>query len=84
VGGRRAWIDACWPALGIAVEVDGKAYHVLGEDWERDLDRQNDLVLGDWLVLRITARALRHQPDRVLSWLRSALASRSATRIPTA
>jgi very-short-patch-repair endonuclease len=79
VGERRAWIDACWPALGVAVEVDGKAYHVLGEDWERDLDRQNDLVLGDWLVLRVTARALRHHPDRVLGWLRSALASRTPT-----
>jgi very-short-patch-repair endonuclease len=77
VGERRAWIDACWPALGIAVEVDGRAYHLLAEDWERDLDRQNDLLLGDWLVLRITARALRHHPDRVVGWLRSALATRT-------
>src|SRR5258706_19631 len=51
VGERRAWIDACWPELGVAVEIDGKAYHVLSEDWERDLDRQNDLVLDEWLVL---------------------------------
>jgi very-short-patch-repair endonuclease len=77
VGDRRAWVDACWPAYGIAVEVDGKAYHVLGEDWEDDLDRQNDLDLADWLVLRVTARALRHEPDRVVGWLRSALASRT-------
>jgi len=73
LGDRRAWLDACWPDLWIAVEIDGKSYHVLSEDWERDLDRQNDLVLDGWRVLRITAAMLREQPEVVVARLRRAV-----------
>lgn len=73
LGERRAWLDACWPDLRIAVEIDGKAYHVLSEDWENDLDRQNDIVLGGWLVLRITATMLRDQPEKVVERLHTAI-----------
>jgi hypothetical protein len=64
--GRRLWFDVCWPALRLVVEIDGKAYHLFAEDWEDDLDRQNELVLDGWRVLRVTARALREDPDRVV------------------
>ncbi len=76
--GRRAWLDACWPALGLAVEIDGKAYHVLSEDWESDLTRQNDIVLAGWRVLRFSAAALRDQPETVIATLRTALGLRPA------
>ncbi|HVE99610.1 MAG TPA: DUF559 domain-containing protein [Mycobacteriales bacterium] len=80
VGDRRAWLDACWPDLRLAVEIDGKAYHVLSEDWEQDLVRQNDLVLGGWTVLRFTAAALREHPDEVIATLRAALAPGAVRR----
>jgi hypothetical protein len=75
--GRRAWLDACWPRARLAVEIDGKAYHVLGEDWEDDLARQNALVLAGLTVLRFSARDLRGDPDAVAAQVRRALSSRS-------
>lgn len=77
-GGRRAWLDACWPEARLAVEIDGKAFHVLGEDWEDDLDRQNALVLGGLTVLRFPARAIRGAPDHVAAQVRAALAAAAA------
>ena len=74
-GGRRAWLDACWPWARLAVEVDGKAYHVLGEDWENDLARQNALVLAGFTVLRFGALAIRTSPARVAEDVRRALAT---------
>lgn len=73
-GGRRAWLDACWPAARLAVEVDGKAFHVLGEDWEDDLARQNALVLAGFTVLRFSGAAIRTAPAQVAADVRRALA----------
>jgi len=79
VDGRRLWLDVCYPALRIAVEIDGKAYHLFSEDWENDLDRQNALVLDGWLVLRFSARAIRGHPDDVARRVAKAVAERSAS-----
>ncbi len=78
IDGRRLWLDVCFPDLRIAIEIDGKAYHVFAEDWEDDLERQNDLVLDGWLVLRFSARAIRDHPDVVVRRVRQALEARRA------
>lgn len=72
-GDRRAWLDACWPHARLAVEVDGRAYHVLGEDWEDGLARQNALVLAGFTVLRFSGRAIRTSPLRIAEEVRQAL-----------
>jgi very-short-patch-repair endonuclease len=77
IGARRVWLDLCYPELRIAIEIDGKAYHVLAEDWEDDLDRQNDLILDGWLVLRFTARALRDDAAGCMERVRQAIALRT-------
>ena len=73
VEGRRLWLDACYVAERIAIELDGRAYHVMSEDWEDDLSRQNAIVLDGWLVLRFTARDLRERPEAVVASVRRAL-----------
>ncbi len=70
----RAWLDLCYPELRIAIEVDGRAYHIWTDTWERDLRRQNQLVLAGWTVLRFTAADLRHRPGQVADQVRRALA----------
>lgn len=84
VDGRRAWLDACWPAARVAVEIDGKAFHILGEDWERDLDRQNALVLAGLTLLRFSAAAIHGTPRRVADQVAAALAAARRTRQPAA
>ena len=79
-GGRRVRIDACYPAERVAIELDGRAYHLLGDDWERDLARQNLLVLDGWTVLRFTSRDLRERPGAVVEAVRRALGRISVAR----
>lgn len=78
IDGRRIWLDVCFPELRIAIEIDGKAYHLFSEDWENDLERQNDLVLDGWLVLRFSAQVIRDRPDLVVRRVTKALGARAA------
>jgi very-short-patch-repair endonuclease len=72
VGGRRYYLDIAFPALRLALEIDGYAYH--GPDrFESDRSRQNDLVLAGWTVLRITWRMLNDEPEAVVAAVRQAL-----------
>jgi hypothetical protein len=67
-----AEVDLAYPPLKIAIELDGR--HHLEEDVrERDLPRQNDLVLLGWTVLRFSWRRFVDRPEQVLREVRDAL-----------
>lgn len=76
-----AEVDLAYPDLKIAIELDG-GIHLQRDVRERDLPRQNDLILLGWTVLRFTWDRLRHTPDGVISEIRAArsvaLAKRAA------
>lgn len=76
LGTRRVWLDACYPVERVAIELDGRAYHLDARDWEADLERQNDVVLEGWLLLRFPARAIRDDPESVAAAVRRALEER--------
>ncbi len=73
LAGRRIWLDLCYPHLRIAIEIDGRGFHLGAADWQRDLQRQNELVLAGWLVLRFTAADLRDRPADVVRRVAAAL-----------
>lgn len=56
-------VDALWRAQGVAVEVDGAAFHLSAEDWARDLVRQNALLGTGLVLLRYPVRRLRSVPE---------------------
>ena len=62
-----AEIDFANPALKIAIEVDGRAFHSDRQSFERDRERQNMLVLRGWIVLRFTWERLVNDPEGVLA-----------------
>ncbi len=74
-----AEVDFAYPELRIAIECDG-AVHLDDQVWERDLPRQNDLVLIGWTVLRFSYRRLRERPDAVIAEIRAALAAAARRR----
>lgn len=47
-------IDACYPDLKLAIEVDGFETHSTPEAFQHDRTRQNELVALGWTVLRFT------------------------------
>ncbi|MGY1713545.1 DUF559 domain-containing protein [Geodermatophilus sp. SYSU D01106] len=61
--GRRVFLDAAWPELRLAVELDDAAFHGSREQRERDLRRDTALAALGWVVLRFSYRRLTTDPD---------------------
>jgi very-short-patch-repair endonuclease len=67
-----AEVDLAYPHRRIAIEADGPAH--LGEEvHERDLPRQNHLVLQGWTVLRFTWKRYTTRPELLVADVRAAL-----------
>jgi very-short-patch-repair endonuclease len=62
--------DLVFREAKLVVEVDGLAYHVTPERFERDRRRQNRLVAAGWTVLRFTWRDLTERPGYVVDSVR--------------
>ncbi len=74
VAGRRRFPDFLFSEYKLIVEVDGWAFHHHADRFDDDRRRQNALILQGWRVLRFTWHQLFHQPEDVLSEIRTALA----------
>ena len=72
-----AEVDFGYPGMQIAIELDGRI-HAESDVRERDLPRQNDLVLLGWIVLRFTWKRFRERPDLIVAEIRAAIRARSA------
>jgi hypothetical protein len=74
-GGRWRYLDATWrrgDGRLVVVEVDGALHLAPGRWWDDQL-RQNELALGDALVLRFPSVVLRTAERHVADQLRRAL-----------
>lgn len=67
--GRRYELDASWPSLRLAVELDGWESHRSRASFEADRERDRRLTVAGWRVIRITWRQLRDQPALVAAHL---------------
>jgi very-short-patch-repair endonuclease len=73
-GGRFvARIDAAYPDLKLAIEVDGFEHHSTPDAFQRDRTRQNRLVALGWTVLRFTWKDVVSRPDYVARLIREAI-----------
>ena len=65
------WVlDFAYPAIKLAIEVDGFAVHGTPRAFQHDLDRQNRLVTAGWTVLRFTWLDVVLRPERVAALIR--------------
>jgi Protein of unknown function (DUF559) len=67
-----AEIDLAYPALRIAIELDG-GVHRRRDVFERDRPRQNGIVLEGWIILRFTWDMFVHHPEAIVAEVRAAL-----------
>jgi very-short-patch-repair endonuclease len=74
-GALVAVVDLAIPSLRIAIEIDGMAYHVDPDRFQRDRSRQNDLVMLGWTVLRFTWADLTERPEEVIARIRQVAAA---------
>lgn len=73
-----AEVDFAYPALRLAIEVDGFNVHGTPRAMAKDFVRQNGLVPYGWHVLRFTWRQVVRQPDMVAGTIAAALAGLEA------
>lgn len=66
-------VDLAYPEHRVAIEVDGFRYHDDRRSFDAERARGNDLQALGWLVLRVTAKHLKEDPDAVGAWVRRAL-----------
>lgn len=71
----RFYLDADWEEYAVCAEVDGRG-HLDAAQWEADVERANEIVLSDRLLLRFTSFAVRNRPNDVIATLTRALISR--------
>lgn len=71
--GRRYRVDCLFRAAGLVVELDGRDAHARELAFERDRERDGDLLAAGLRVLRITRRQLERDPAAVERRLRAAL-----------
>jgi len=64
--GGRIYLDAAWQQIGLVVEIDG-GHHMLALHPVEDALRQNEVVLGGEVVLRIPVVGLRLRPEAFLA-----------------
>lgn len=60
-----ARVDAAYPDVKLAIEVDGFEHHSTPEAFQRDRTRQNRLVALGWTMLRFTWSDVVHSPADV-------------------
>jgi very-short-patch-repair endonuclease len=59
-------LDAYWPEYRFAVELDIYETHGTRESFERDRERQEDLLLAGISMSRVTGHRLAREPDEVI------------------
>ena len=72
-------VDVLWREYGVAVEIDGAAWHLNAPSWENDLRRQNLLHISGLLLLRFPVKRLKADRRGVVAETRAALQLRAGT-----
>jgi very-short-patch-repair endonuclease len=76
INGRLYKPDALWEDEKVMVELDGRAVHGTHRNFESDRARDRALAAAGWIVIRITWRQLRDEPEAVAADLAAVLATR--------
>jgi len=75
-----AVVDAAFPEHELAIEIDGLAFHIDPERFQRDRTRPNQLTRMAWRVLRYTWDDLALRPKQVKQEILHELARQDPTQ----
>jgi hypothetical protein len=70
--------DAWWPEAGVAVEIDSRRWHISPDDWERTMDRHDQLSQHSIVTLHFTPHKLRSDQVFVMTKMKNAYQSGTA------
>lgn len=69
-------LDLSYPGVRLAVEYDGRQHVELTNQWERDLDRREELDGTSWRLLVVTSKGIYREPERTVDRVWRALLER--------
>lgn len=75
-------LDLSYPGEKLAVEYDGRQHLESVSQWERDVDRREDLGDGGWRLIRVTSRGIYQRPEETVTRVWQALRERGHPRLP--
>jgi len=76
LGGTFAFLDRAYVEELVAVELDGAEHHFAPAQRERDMRRDERLAALGWVVVRLSWRRVRSDPEGVRRALRELLETR--------
>jgi very-short-patch-repair endonuclease len=65
--GLIGFVDVAFAAIKLAIELDGRAWHVDRDRFQHDRIRQNRLVSAGWTVLRFTWEDVTYRLEGVIA-----------------
>ncbi|MGO4341324.1 DUF559 domain-containing protein [Pedococcus sp. 2YAF34] len=68
--------DLSWPELRVAVEYDGRQHAESQRQWERDVERREELDLDGWRIVVVLSKGVYREPERTLDRVVAALRAR--------
>ena len=84
--GSGSWnkrFDLCYPDLLLVIEYDGRQHAENDAQWDRDLDRREDLDGNGWRLIVIRSKGIYVEPHRTLERIAEAMRARGARNVPT-
>jgi hypothetical protein len=69
--GKRRWLDVLYEDVHLAIEIDGAGHLDILRYWD-DMNRDNELKLAGYTVLRFPAYIVRYYPELVAAKIRQA------------
>ena len=72
---RGWWVrrfDLSYPAVRVAVEYDGRQHAESDRQWQRDVERREELDNDGWRIVVVLAKGIYREPDRTLPGSRRA------------
>jgi very-short-patch-repair endonuclease len=71
-------VDLCYPGVRLAIEYDGRHHVERERQWERDVERRDDLDDG-WRMLTVTSKGIYREPEVTVHRVWRALRRRGFT-----
>lgn len=79
-GEVMARLDLAYPHCRLGIEYDGRIVHSAALAFSRDRERQNELLLAGWTLLRFVARDVLWRPQYVVRQVDDVLAAHAGLR----
>lgn len=75
LGHWRRRFDLAYPAHRLAIEYDGRQHADSTRQWERDVERREELDSDGWRLVVVLAKGIYREPARTLERVQSAMVS---------